>query len=122
MEPRRETGWQRAGDMLRFSVLPNWKLSLIAVALIAISVLVALQMRARSRDSSVTLEGRIERFEFSGTNSRTLTPTPVAIVRLADGTTDVIFASPGALANCRARDRITYTRRPAGVQIDRCAP
>jgi hypothetical protein len=122
MTARRETRWQRAGDVLRFIVLPNWKLSLIIVALIAIGLLVALQMRIRSTGPSVTQEGRIERFEFRGTNSRTLTPPPIAIVRLSDGTTKEILASSGALTNCRAGDRVTYTRRPEGVQIDRCAP
>ena len=122
MTPRRETKWRRAGDTLRFVVLPNWKLSLIILALIAIGLLVALQMRARRTGPSVTQEGRIERFEFRGTNSRTLTPTPIAIVRLSDGTTREIFASPGALANCRAGERISYTRGPEGVQVDRCAP
>ena len=122
MTPRRETRRERAGEMLRFVALPNWKLSLIIVALIAIGLLVALQMRVRSTGPSVTQEGRIERFEFRGTNSRTLTPTPIAIVRLSDGTTKEIFASSGALTNCRAGDRITYTNGPEGTRIDRCTP
>ena len=108
--------------MLRFVVLPNWKLSLIVVALTAIGLLVALQMRAHSTGPSVTQEGRIERFDFRGTNSGTLTPTAIAIVRLTDGTTQEILASPGALANCRAGNRITYIHGPEGVRIDRCTP
>jgi DNA-binding transcriptional regulator of glucitol operon len=122
MTPRRETKWQRAGDLLRFVVIPNWKLSLIVVALAAIGLVFALQMRARSSGPSATQEGRIEGLAFQGTDSRTLTPRPIAIVRLTDGTTEEILASRGALANCRAGDRITYVHGPEGVRIDRCTP
>ena len=112
---------ERIADTIRFVVLPNWKLALLFVGVILVGLLVASMVRDRTSGPTVTIQGRIERFGFSA-GSRDLTPRPIAIVRIADGTTSAVAFDRRQLAACRAGDRITYTRGPEGVTIDRCVP
>lgn len=121
MVAQRETRWQHFADTIRLVVLLNWKIVLFAVALVASSLLVVSQASKDRSGTPVTQQGRIERFGFRQ-GSRNLMPNALAIVRLADGRTEQVAASPGALDHCRVGDRITYTRSPEGVAIDRCAP
>ena len=102
-------------------IVANWKTVVPVVGLILVAVFAALAGRNRASVQSVTTEGRIERFSFSG-NSRTIAPRPITIVRVADGTTRAIVFDRQQVAHCRAGDRITYTQGPEGMTINRCTP
>ena len=121
MMARRETRWDHVRDTLRFVVRPSWKLLPLLLGLALVGYLLVEQARVRSTRPIVTNEGRIDRFGVK-VDPRVYTPSVVAVVRFADGTTSEVYGRPNQMARCRVGGLIRWTRGPQGTRIDRCGP